>query len=167
MDKLEHPSLPCYEAFCSSLKQRNVLEEKDNEKDQRDIKIIGREHYATLEDTWKVNSMETFRDLLIYYNNLDVAPFVKATTKLQDFYVHRNIDMFKDAVSVPGIARRWLYKTAQEYGTSFGLIHQQDEDLYHTIRKNIVGGPSIVFTRDHEVGKTSIRQNQEKPCRKS
>ena len=80
MDKLEHPSLPCYEAFYSPLKQRNVLEEKDNEKDQRDIRIIGREHYATLEEAWKENSMETFRDFLIYYNNLDVVPFVKAIT---------------------------------------------------------------------------------------
>lgn len=48
--------------------------------------------------------MQSFCDFLIYYNNLDVGPFVEAVTKMCVPYQDRGVDMFKDAVSVPGIA---------------------------------------------------------------
>ena len=53
--------------------------------------------------------------------------------------------MFKIAVSVPGIARQWLFQVARDAGASFALIHRDDEGLYYTIKKNIVGGPSIIY----------------------
>ena len=109
--------------------------------------------------------MQTFEDFLIYYNNLDVEPFVAAVENMQLFYFERNIDIFKIAISVPGVARRWLYDSAKRAGSSFSLIHRDDEDLYYVIKKNIVGGPSVIFTRDAEVGRTFIKNKKDKPCR--
>ena len=36
-------------------------------------------------------------------------------------------------------------------------IHEAYKVLYEYCRKNMVGGPSIVFHRYHEVGETKIR----------
>ena len=41
--------------------------------------------------------MKTFRDFFVWYNNIDVVPFLEALP----FYRNRNIDMFKEGISVP------------------------------------------------------------------
>ena len=74
--------------------------------------------------------MSTFKD----FNNLDVHPFVKAVEKMQQFYFHHHIDLFKVAVSVPGIAREWLFETAQEAKVSFGLL--SPEMITYIIQSN-------------------------------
>lgn len=38
--------------------------------------------------------MSTFRDFLVWYNNLDVGPFVQAVQNLQKCYFDRDIDIF-------------------------------------------------------------------------
>ena len=101
--------------------------------------------------------MKTFRDFLVYYNNLDTYPMVIAVEKMQTFYFDRGIDLFKIAVSLPGVARTVLYKTAAQNGVSFSSVRPGDEDLYYLIKQNIVGGPSIIFTREHEAGRTLLR----------
>ena len=68
------------------------------------------------------------------------------------------------AVSVPGIARQWLFQTAHDAKTSFGLVQPRDDDLYYTIKQNIVGGQSIIFTQDTEVGCTFIQNDPKRPC---
>lgn len=110
--------------------------------------------------------MTSFRDFLVWYNNLDVKPFVQAVQNLQKYYFERRIDIFKCSISVPGLARRMLFDSGRKEGASFALIDQANEDLYDTIKQNVIGGPSIIFNRYHEVGKTYIRGNSEKPCGK-
>ena len=108
--------------------------------------------------------MTTFRDFLEFYNNLDVGPFVQAVEKMQNLNFDHHIDLFKVSVSVPGIARRWLFQTAHDAKTNFGLIQPQDDDLHYTIKQNIIGGPSIIFTRDVEVGRTFVWNDPSCPC---
>ena len=48
--------------------------------------------------------METFVDWLEYYNNLDVSPFLEALETMKAFYTNLGIDIFKDAVSLPGVS---------------------------------------------------------------
>ena len=110
-------------------------------------------NYAFLKEVWQKENMETFEDFLRYYNNLDVIPFVEAVEKMQYFYKDLGIDFLKEALSIPGVARKYLFQT----NPVFALFGEEDADLYRTIKKNIVGGPSIIFTRYHEVGKTLIR----------
>jgi len=47
--------------------------------------------------------MITVKEFLAWYNNLDVAPFLEAVEKMSAFWQERNIDMFKDGISVPGL----------------------------------------------------------------
>ena len=174
VSRLDYPCLPPYDAFYSELKQKNVLEIRDRSDDDDDDdnnedhmnqdKAMGRQRYQILHNIWQQHGMSTFKDFLIYYNNLDVHPFVQAVEKMQQFYFDHHIDLFKVAVSVPGIARQWLFKTAHDAKASFGLIDGRDDDLYYTIKQNIVGGPSIIFTRDAEVDSTFIRDDPAHPC---
>ena len=113
--------------------------------------------------------MQTFEDLLVWYNNLDVVPFIEAVEKMSQFWLERKIYMFKDGILVPGLTLKYLfsYHSPQTY---FSLFDQANSDLYHLIKDNNTGGPSIIFHRYHEAGKTKIREAEEgeaaKPCEK-
>ena len=145
-EKLQCHQLPPYEAFYSQLKQSYVCTP---------------EEYESLQRIWQEKEMVTFEDFLVYYNNLDVGPFVQAVEKMQTFYKKKHMDMFKVAITVPGLARRLLFQSSD---TKFSLIDSYNQDLHYTIKKNIVGGPSIIFSRYHKAGETLIRGH--KPCKK-
>ena len=127
--------------------------------------MTGHEKYIQLHEIWRENNMTTFRDWVIYYNNLDVEPFVEALEKMRRFYMNKQIDVFKQTISVPGIARILLFRSAREANASFSIFDNKNKDLYHTIKKNIVGGPSIIFHRHQKAGKSKIRKNLPKNCR--
>lgn len=131
VSKLECNQLPPPSAFYSSLKET----------------CISDTDYQTCQQAWVDHNMTTFRDFLVWDNNLDVGPFVTAVTRLQQFYFDRNIDLFKIAMSVPGIARKMLFDTATREGAEFMLLDEKNKDLYHNIKSNIVGGPSIIYHR--------------------
>ena len=145
--KLEDTALPPHESFYSQLKGSNISEKE----------------YAYCQGVWRDQNMQTFREFLIWYNNLDVKPFVEAVKKFLNFYFEKGIDVFKTAISVPGIARQLLFKSARDQNASFALFDEGNKDLYQTVKSNIVGGPSIIFTRHHCVSQTRIRG--QKPCR--
>ena len=58
--------------------------------------------------------MLTFQNFLMYYNNLDVAPFVKAVEKMHVFYKDNGIDYLKETISVPGIARKMMFQQSKD-----------------------------------------------------
>ena len=99
----------------------------------------------------------------MFYNNLDVGPFVEAVENFQKFYFEKWLDIFKSLISVPGVAREILFNTAKRQNANFVLFDQYNKNLYQTIKSNIIGGPSIIFTRHHYAGKTRIRG--EKLCK--
>ena len=97
--------------------------------------------------------MRTFRDYLIHYNNLDTGPFCKTLSTFVDLYVAEGIDIFKDYITLPGVARKMIYASSE---SNFALFNSDNADLYYTFRQNIVGGPSIIFTRYYEKQVTKI-----------
>ena len=103
--------------------------------------------------------MQTFTDFLRWYNDLDVGPFVEAVMKMMSFYHSKGINLFKDAITVPGIARKMIFGEAERQGAHFALFSKSQEDVYRDFKRNIVGGPSIVFHRYHKVDETYIRAN--------
>ena len=107
-----------------------------------------------------------FEHFLRFYNIRDVEPFVEALMKMMKFYIDRDIDLFKCSISAPGIARRMLYDVAKKQQVHFSLFDQQQESLYCDFKRNLTGGPSIIFNRHAEVGKTFIRGNPLKPCKR-
>ena len=148
LEKLEHPSLPPYTTFYSNMKKGNVLEleyQAWSKHQKGAAPKTGPELYLELQEIWKREKMSTFQDYLVYYNNLDVGPFVEAVEKMLDFYKSKKIDLFKTTISVPGVARQLLYRASEEFGSHFALPDEQNKDLYEMLKANIAGGPSIVF----------------------
>jgi len=158
ISQLEETQLPPLgAAWWSSLKNKSVLD--DGEKTIQ-------ENYSWLEKVWEEEGMQNFKDFLIWYNNLDVFPFVNALSRLCRFYFEKGIDIFKETISVPGVARKMIFESAQKANASFSLIDEKNADLHHTINNNIVGGPSIIFNRLHVKDKTFIRNNPIFPCKR-
>jgi hypothetical protein len=167
-DKLECTSLPGADDFYSELKGCNVLEEDllawcEGDRKGPMPKCLD-ENYMDIQEIWRENKMSTFRDYLVYYNNADVGPFVKCIERYQSIFKDQNLDVFKIAISIPGIARKMLFQEAERQQVNFSLFGKDHEDLYRTVKQNIVGGPSIIFSRHHKVGKSCIRCKGGKKC---
>ena len=65
LEKLDFSSLPPPEVFHSTLSGSDITEEQ----------------YEFCQRVGNDNNMETFRDFLVWYNNLDVVPFLEAIEK--------------------------------------------------------------------------------------
>ncbi|KAL9952822.1 hypothetical protein ACROYT_G040133 [Oculina patagonica] len=141
-EKLDYPGLPDYPAWFSKLKGQFVLT---------------REEWEGCKRTFAVKGMCTFADWLRYYNNLDVFPGLEALEKMKAFYTEKRIDIFKDAVSIPGVSLHYLLRGSVERGAE---LFSPCKEAYEMLKGAVVGGPSIVFTRYHEAGVTKIRDHQ-------
>ena len=148
--KLDDQALPTQTAFFSQLKNEGISDTD----------------YAACQAVWCDNQMTTMRDYLIWYNNRDVTPFLEALSKQFAFYRDRDIDMFKDGISVPGLSLLHLFNDLPN-DTFFTIFNQTNSDLHKLVKDNIVGGPAIIFHRYHEhpARITKIRGGEE-TCRK-
>ena len=151
-DKLDFPGLPPYMAWYSKLKGEYSLTLKE---------------YDACHHISREKGMRTFGDWLEYYNNLDVAPFLEALQKMKEFYTNLGIDLFKDAVSLPGVSEKYiLRKTLQpRRGYKPPKLFAPNKEAYAMLKAAVVGGPSLVFTRKHVAGETRIRSHQYEDAR--
>ena len=88
--------------------------------------------------------MSSFKDFFRWYNNKDV-PTLEAMQKMIAFYHDKDIDMLKLGST--------LHKSTD---AKFYPFTEGDRDLLEKIREDVVGGPSIVFTRKAIVDETFI-----------
>lgn len=102
VEKLKEDKLPPFEAFYSTLRSCNSLCTDDDP--------TGQVNYKMIQDVWTDLDMETMEDFLIWYNNLDVIPFTQAIEKQKQFYKKYGLDMFKDGISLPGLAEKIMFK---------------------------------------------------------
>ena len=121
---------------------------------------ISKEQYDSCLLVWKILGMKTFRDYLIYYNNKDVAPFVKAVNEHMTFFIRKGIDMFKDGITLPGLTLKLLFEKVSVDTLPHVLFSEPDKDVHELVRTNLVGGPSIIFHRHHKSGSTRIRKRE-------
>ena len=180
-NQLDERTLPPYEAFYSSLKHCNVLEEEydsfqkllDQGKTEQEalqtLRLIekpktGPQNYDWLHQLWREKEWTTFADYLKWYNDLDVTPMISAIDNMNNFYKERKIDFIHQAISLPGIAMRVCFDSVTDPNAEFHLFNNKNKDIYKLFKDNIVGRPSIIFNRHHEAGKTFIRNNLNKPC---
>ena len=104
--------------------------------------------------------METFEDFVRHYNNHDVIGLVEGIKKMLEIENDNNLDLFKDSISLPGITQKYLFKNLEE-GDYFVGIGKEHAHIYKQLRElGIVGGPSIIFHRYQEAGKTLIKNNE-------
>ena len=88
--------------------------------------------------------MITFKDYLVWYNNLDVEPFVEAIEKMFD--QPRNLDLLKEFCS--GVCTKKLFSDlGQLLNTFFSLFQERDKDLYYKFKlKKISSGDFQSFS---------------------
>ena len=141
-EKLDYPGLPDYMDWYSKLKGDFVLKLSE---------------WKACKKRFREKGMKTFKDWVRYYNNLDVAPGLEALQKMKNFYTEKGIDIMKDAVSIPGVSLHYLLKGAIDRNAE---LYSPNKEAYDMLKEAVVGGPSLVFTRVHEVGKTRIRSHQ-------
>ena len=80
-----------------------------------------------------------------------------SSRKFFQLYKSQGIDIFKDYITLPGVARKMLYNSSH---SNFALFNSNNADLYYTFKKNIFGGPSITFNRYQEKGVTYIKNDK-------
>ena len=150
-DQLHETSLPPYEAFYSTLNNKNSL---DGDQDE----AHGRRVHQDLQQLWQDKGMHTLMDFLCWYNNLDVTSFVEAVKVQKDmFWTYFQSDLFKDGISLPACALKYAMKTTD---AKFALYGKKYKWLHTELREAVIGGPSLVFSRFHEKNLTKIRPLQ-------
>ena len=76
--------------------------------------------------------------------------------KMIEFYHNKGIDMLKLGCTLPNLAKICLHKSTD---SKFYRFTESDKDLLQKIREDMVGAPSIVFTRKAVVDETFIRKS--------
>ena len=153
---LSQSKLPPIECWFSTLKNKNVLGNTAQEIEQ---------NYEQMQKVWNDNNMRTLADFLMWYNKLDVAPLLKGALKLSEYYRDdHNIDLYKTTITSSGVARILIYRSAYREGASFYQFDKTQADIYALFKKNISGGPSVVFNRVNICGETMIRNNPNEIC---
>ena len=156
VDKLAYPGLPPYAEWHSKLRQAPVCTEAEYEECEECRRIFQERGFST------------FGDWLEYYNRLDVEPFLLAATNMRDFYANLGVDIFKDAVSLPGVSLQYLMRKSLD-NPATPPLYPPNLEAYKMLKGAVVGGPSLVFTRKHVVGETAIRSHcfpNSKPVKK-
>ena len=90
---------------------------------------------------------------------------IQAIENMNDFYTNIRIDFIHQTISIPGVAMTVCFNSITDPTTEFHLFNPKNKDIYQLFKENIVGGPSIIFNRYYEAGKTFIRNNLNKPCK--
>ena len=142
LSKLE-TGLPEKQFFFSSLTNSNISDSD----------------YELVKNTWQEKGWTCLKELLVYYNLLDVKPFCKAIENFLEPYYSKHIDVFKRAFSVSGIAKIEMQRRSTD-GKFFCLFPKRHADLYDEFKSQITGGLSMIFTRLAVAGQTLIRPHE-------
>ena len=108
-EKLNHKGPVKYEEFYSSLKGGIT---------------ISQEEYQNFCDEFSKRGCVTMKDWLKEYNLADVTPFIEALEKTREQYYPDEIDLLKDAVSIPGISMTYVMNKALK------MKKKSDPDLF-------------------------------------
>ena len=171
--KLNNKTLPPFDSFFSILRNNKLLEKDYNDfqtlvnrglktepavaKLRMDgIPSTGSENFPYLKRIWQKNNMQYFSDLFRWYNNKDVVPTLEAMQKSIEFYHNKGIDMLKLGCTLPNLANICLHNSTD---SNIYPFTESDKDLFEKIREIIVGGPSILLTREAVADETFIRKS--------
>ena len=110
---LDRTDLPSHREFYSNLRGRT----------------ISLEAYNVVETAWRENQMRTLFDLLKWYSLLDVRPFLESSVlNYLKPYKARSLDLFKSAISLPGISILWAFDTVSD-DIKFHLFSPRHADI--------------------------------------
>ena len=72
--------------------------------------------------------MQTFKDILVWYKNLDVHPFCDALEKMCTFWKNKNMEMLRQGISIASVTLTFLFTTL-ETGIFFSLFDEKKKDF--------------------------------------
>ena len=78
---------------------------------------------------------------------------------MKAFYTNIGVDIFKDAVSLPGVSMQYILRRTLR-GRNAPELYAPGPEAYEMLKAAVVGGPSLVFTRKHVAGQTRIRSHK-------
>ena len=78
---------------------------------------------------------------------------------MKSFYTKFGIDIFKDAVSLPGVSMQYILRGTLR-GRDPPQLYAPSGEAFEMLKRAVVGGPSLVFTRKHIAGQTRIRSHK-------
>ena len=90
---------------------------------------MGQDDFNELMQKCKSLNLIYVRDLLKWYNNLDVGPLLKACLKQKEFYYTFDLDMYKDGFTLPGLSENILFQFAQQ---GFKEYLKEEPDVSNT-----------------------------------
>ena len=93
-----------------------------------------------------------------------MSPFLEALVKMRDFYTDLGVDIFKDAVSLPGVSMQYILRGTLS-GRNAPKLYAPNLEAYTMLKGAVAGGPSLVFTRKHVAGQTRIRSHKYEEAR--
>ena len=134
--------LPPHSVFYSSLTNTNVTLEE----------------YQKCQKVWIDEGFASMPDYLIYYNNLDTKGMLSALKVQSNYYQTLGMCMSKDAISLPGLASKYLDSTMPQ--KTFFSLYKAKPEIYDLMKQNIRGGLSQILTRYQEAGETKIREEE-------
>ena len=102
--------------------------------------------------------MQTLFDLLKWYSLLDIRLFLEAVFIYLNQYKNSGLDLFKSAISLPGISLNWAFDTIPKEN-KFHLFPPRHADIGQNMRNNLTGGLSIIFHRKQVKNETLICNN--------
>ncbi|XP_057310306.1 uncharacterized protein LOC130648282 [Hydractinia symbiolongicarpus] len=173
-DKLTHVGPVEHENFYNSLIGKNTL---------------SLDEYETFRAEFYKRGCVTMMDWLREYNLADVEPFIEAVDKTRLQYYDDEIDILKDAVSIPGVSMRYVLNKSLPLNPKLELYAPGEpckhkckdsclnskckackkvqktctectkNEAYELLQTGMVGGPAIVFCRYHERDMTGIRSH--------
>ena len=172
-EKTNTKDLPPYDSFFSIMRNSNPLEKDYNvfqnlvnsglTTEQSVAKLrtdrippTGGEIYSYLQSVPEKNNIQYFSDFLKWYNNKDVVPTPEPLQKMIEFYHNKVFAMLKLGCALPNLANICLLEST---GSKFYPVTESDNVLLEKIQQDMVGGPSVVFTRKAVVEETLIRKS--------
>ena len=132
--------------------------------------VMNKDDFTALMKTVSSHELITVRDLLEWYNNLDVGPMLQACLKQKEFYYTYELDMYKDAFTLPGLAENIMFQFSKEGfneylsekppKTNYHYPTNIEEKIQNYIQQDIKAGRKIddIITKE-EVIQLFVKQN--------
>ena len=129
------------------------------------IPNTGIDNFKHVLKVYKDEKCENIIGFLEWYNNGDVEVMIPLIQEIQKNYRHidPSLNLFRDNISLPNISRNIGFNECAKEGGIFHLAKGPYEGgtFERMIRRNLNGGPSIIFDRYHKAYETKIVTEEE------
>ena len=115
----------------------------------------GEENYQHLLDIWNDENIRTIKDFFTLVQQQSRCPNTQSNAKNACFCHRKEIDMLKLGCTLPNLANICMHKSTS---AKFYPITEAHKNLLQKIR-DLVGGPSIVFTCKAVIDRNFIRNS--------